>query len=331
MKVVIAGSGFMGSTHAEGYAKLGDVQILGFVGRTERRRKELAEKYGTEHFGSLEEALEKKPDIVDICLPSPMNVESVEKSARAGAHILLEKPIALALEEADQIIETVRKHNVKLMIAHVLQFWPEYVKIREVLLEGTLGKPLTASAIRVCESPRWGSWFTDFSQSGGVARNMIIHDFDMCNWLFGKPVRVYATATEAFDGGWFDMNAMVTYENGVSATIKGSQMMTRGYPFTMGLRIQGTKATVDFLFRVGANLQFRDQAEKEFKLYRDDGTASELEAEGGDAYEAEVSYFVDCVKNDREPDRGRPEDARLALEVALACEQSAEEGRSIEL
>jgi len=331
IKVGIVGAGFMGTTHAQGYAQVADTKIIGIADMREEPCRKLAAQHSAEAFATIDDLLARKPDIVDICLPTPMHPDAVARAAKAGANILLEKPIALTLKAADEIIEVVRKNKVRCMIAHVLRFWPEYVKIREVLLLGTLGKPLTAGAIRVSEPPGWSGWFKDASQSGGVCVDLMIHDFDMCNWLFGKPVTAYAAATENFGGGWFDMNAIVSYESGVSVSFKGSQMMPKGYPFTMGLRIQGTKGTLDFLFRAGANVENRAEAQKDFVLFLEDGTAKTLTAEGIDGYAAEVAYFVECVKKNRPVDRGTPEEGRLALEVGLACARSAKEGRVIKL
>jgi len=333
IRVGIVGSGFMGSTHAEAYTKLSGVEIVGFVGKGEERRKALAAKYSTGHFGLLRDLLAHKPDIVDICLPSYLNREAVEAATGAGAHVLVEKPIALSLEDADAIVESARRNSVKLMVAHVLRFWPEYVKIRELLTAGDLGEPLTASAIRAGAGapPGTKSWGTDFSRSGGVSANMNIHDFDICNWLFGKALRVYATATEHHGGGWFDMNAIITYEHGVSVSIKASSMMAGPYPFTMGLRVQGTAATVEYFFQSQSNVRHLAQARREFNLFREDGTAAALPTLTWDPYVAELEYFVRCVRENREPESGTGEQARLALAIALACNRSAEEGRVIEL
>ncbi|MFO7928104.1 MAG: Gfo/Idh/MocA family oxidoreductase [Candidatus Humimicrobiaceae bacterium] len=73
----------------------------------------------------------KKVDCIDICLPAFLALEMLKKGAEAKKHVLCEKPLTLTLEDADKMIEAVKKNKVKAMVGHVLRFWPEYVKARD--------------------------------------------------------------------------------------------------------------------------------------------------------------------------------------------------------
>lgn len=327
LRVGIVGSGFMGVTHSDAYAKIPDVQIAGFVGRSEANRKRLAEKHKTKDYPTLEAMLAAEQlDAVDICTPTPLNVEMVKVAAQAGKPILLEKPIARDLKEADEIIRTAKKRKALLMVAHVLRFWPEYVTIRKILDEGQIGKVLSASATRMCQNPKWTAWYADPSQSGGALVTLGIHDFDFCNSAFGAPKSAYALGTRGPQGGWDDATSLVRYESGVEVCFKASIAMPEAFPFTMAFRAVGERGAIDYLFKAGHNIENKADWRDEFFLYRD-GKMTLPQVEKKDAFLAEIEHFLACVREKKEPTHGRPEQARLALKVALACRAALEDGR----
>lgn len=330
-KVAVVGAGFMGQTHSDGYAKIPDVKIVAVVDKLEEARKKLAAKFGAQDFESLEECIEKaNPDFVDICVPTNFNLPLVKIAAQAKKHIVLEKPLALTLKEADQIISLVKKAGIKFMVAHVLRFWPEYVLMKKLFDEGKIGKPLSALAQRVCCAPPNVRWYRDPKMGAGAVLNLVIHDFDTLNWFFGKPKRVYATGHFGEFGALDDLTCTISYPNGVDACVEGSFMMPLRWPFTMALRVLGDKGALDFLFRASLNLEEREKARKEL-VHITATDAIELKAEDKDAYHAELEYFVNCLKADKHPETITPQDARLALEVGLACIKSVKTKKPVEI
>lgn len=328
-KVAVVGAGFMGQTHSDGYAKIKDVKIAAIVDKVEPARKKLAEKHGAQHFETLEQCLNAMDvDFVDICVPTNFNLPLVKTAAAAKRDIVLEKPIALNLKDADEIIAAVEKAGVKMMVAHVLRFWPEYVLMKQIFDEGKIGKPMSAFAQRVCCAPPAVRWYRDPKMGAGAALNLVIHDFDTLNWFFGKPTRVYATGHWGEFGALDDLTCSISYPNGVDACVEGSFLMPLRWPFTMGLRILGDQGALEFLFRASLNLEEREKARKELALITAQD-ATELKAEEKDGYHAELEYFVSCLKAGKHPETIRPQDARLALEVALACIQSVKTGKPV--
>jgi len=328
-KVAVVGAGFMGQTHSDGYAKIKDVKIAAIVDKVEPARKKLAEKHGAQHFETLEQCLNAMDvDFVDICVPTNFNLPLVKTAAAAKKHIVLEKPIALNLKEADEIISAAKKAGVKMMVAHVLRFWPEYVLMKKLFDEGKIGKPLSGFAQRVCCAPPTVRWYRDPKMGAGAVLNLSIHDFDMVNWFFGKPVRVYATGHWGEFGALDDLSCTISYANGVDACVEGSFLMPLKWPFTMGLRVLGDKGALHFLFKASLNLEEREKAVKELALITSQD-ATELNAEQKDGYHAELEYFVSCLKANKHPKTITPQDARLALEVALACIKSVKTGKPV--
>ncbi len=140
-------------------------------------------------------AAQAKPDIIDICVPTPYHREYVEKAAAAGKAILVEKPLARSLEDCDAIIAAVEKAGVPAMSANVLRYFPEYAAAKRLVDEGAVGTPVTIRTARMAGFPDTGyedNWYADASRSGGLVLDLILHDFDWMLWTFGPVRRVYA-------------------------------------------------------------------------------------------------------------------------------------------
>lgn len=329
LKVGIIGSGFMGLTHGNAYKQLEDVEIAGFVGAGEANRRKRAQEFNTRHYSSLDALLDAEDvDIIDICTPSHLNVPMVQTAAAAGKAILLEKPVALNLDEAAQIRDMVDNSGVTLMVAHLLRFWPEYVKARELVAGGQLGTPRLASAARICQPPDWATWYPDPARSGGVALVLLVHDIDFCNWLFGAPREVTAAGHQNALGAWDDLHILVRYHSGVAVSFRGSMIMPAGYPFTMQLRVRGDDGGLEYIFRAGVNLEDPGSAQSEFTLYKD-GVPTQPELSTVDGYLGEIKYFVECVRAGLAPELGTIEESTLALRTALAANESAASGKPV--
>jgi len=330
LKVIVVGCGFMGATHAAGYSANKDAEITGFVDVVPKARRRLAGEFGGETYASLEEGLaSEEADVVDICLPTDLNFEHVRIAARAGKHIMLEKPIALDVATADAMIRETRKKKLVFMVGHVLRFWPEYVTIKKLIDSGKLGRVVTAEAVRLCESPVWSPWFLEGKKSGGGILNLGIHDIDFLNWVFGKPRTVLAAGEKARGGVYNDLETLLRYPKNVAASVKTCMTMPKGFPFTMMLRVRGTKGTVEFIFRAGGNLETRGGAQSELMFYPERGRPARPKVKDADGYREEVAYFVNCVRRGKQPEIATGADAKLALKVALAAAESARTGKPV--
>jgi predicted dehydrogenase len=190
VNVAIIGAGFMGETHASSYKKINDSNIVAIVDRVEEKGKKLAKKFDTKFYTDIEDLIKNEDvDAIDICVPTFVHKDIVIKAANAGKHILCEKPLTLSLEDADEMIEAVEKNNVKAMVGHVLRFWPEYIKIKEIVDSGKLGEPLFGFCERLAVPPDWyeNNWGLNEKNSGGVPLDLHIHDLDYLIWVFGEP------------------------------------------------------------------------------------------------------------------------------------------------
>ncbi len=331
IKVGIIGAGFMGRTHGDAYNKLDDVQLVGIASRGQEKARKYAEDYHCTNYPEAEELI-KHPDvdIIDICLPTYLHEQYVIMAASHGKHILCEKPFSLTLESADRMLAAVRKAGVKFMIAQVLRFWPEYMKIKEFYDNGSLGKVRVLYANRLAQFPDWGTWFQDVEKSGGALFDLHLHDIDYVRYLMGPVKSVYATGKQDDNGAWNHVVSVLNFVNGAKAVAEGSNKMTPGYPFTMSLRAVGDQGTVDFNFSAGFNLEERDTAVNNLVLYRKEHSPEVVDVEQKDAYLNEIEYFVDCVKNDKNPKVVTPEQSKEVLEIVHTIKDSLENGEVID-
>ncbi len=333
-KISIIGAGFMGQTHGSAYKEIEGAEVVAVVDTVAEKGQKLADELGAKYYEDVDQCLQKEDmDCVDICLPTKLNLSMTKKAAEAGKHILCEKPISLSLDEADKMIEIVKKNQVKGMVGHVLRFWPEYVKAKELVDSGKLGEPLFGFGERLAVTPDWyeNNWGLHEENSGGVPLNLVIHDMDYLIWVFGKPSRVSAQGVVKPEmGGIVHISTNIEFENGKSGLAEGGWAFGGEFPFTMLLRIVCEKATIDWLFRAGKNIEQRAQKSMAY-VYENSGKSYPLKVDQKDPYFIECQYFVDCINNDRPIENATFEDGRRAVELALAAKKSVYDKSIIKL
>src|SRR5262249_35078027 len=134
-------------------------------------------------------------ELVDICLPTDMHKPAALAALAAGKHVLVEKPIALSVADADEVIAAAERAGRLLMVGQVLRFFPEFAYIRQCRDRGHYGDLLAGHFKRVISRPNWSGddWFADVSRTGGAVVDLHIHDSDFVQHLLGMPDEVSAT------------------------------------------------------------------------------------------------------------------------------------------
>jgi predicted dehydrogenase len=192
MKIGIAGAGFMGVTHAAGWAAT-PAQLTGIVAETIEEAAPLAGQYGLKVYPSFTSMLDEV-DAVDICTPTHLHYEMVLQAAAAHKGIICEKPLARSVAQAQEMVAACRKAGVLLLVAHVVRFFPEYALAKSSVARGEIGKPGVIRLSRGSYRPKKpvGNWFLDEAKSGGILMDLMIHDFDYARWIAGDVENVYA-------------------------------------------------------------------------------------------------------------------------------------------
>jgi predicted dehydrogenase len=150
---------------------------------------------------------------------------------------------------------------------------------------------------------------------------MQVHDADFVYWLLGSPQEVYAAGLQSQTGSWDQVTTLMQYPSAV-ASLECTYLMPEAWPFTCGIRVTGSRGCLEFTFRVGGNVEHRDQASTSFVLYGNDGSVTEPVVAKDDLYVAQVRYFVECVAHQQSPTLCPPEETFEVMKVMRACQQS---------
>ncbi len=248
--VGIIGGGNISETHARAVCETDGVEIAGINGRNLEKCSRLAQLYGGKVYSELGSLLSHKPlDMVLIGSPSGLHAEHGIAAARGGLHVLIEKPIDIITQRADELVEQCERAGVKLGVCFQDRVAPEIRKLREFLLAGGLGDPILVSArVKWYRPPeyygtsRWRG--TKALDGGGALINQGIHTIDLLIWLLGPVRRVQATAVTALHQIEVEDTLVATLEfaSGAIGTFEAS---TAAYPgYDRRVELTGSNGTV---------------------------------------------------------------------------------------
>jgi predicted dehydrogenase len=187
MKVAVIGVGSMGKNHARVYSELPDAELVAVVDADLKTAEAVANNLGTHAYADFRKMLVKeKPEAVSIAVPTAMHEQVGMDALEAGAHVLMEKPIAATVEEGQRLIEKARAVKKQLMVGHIVRFNPAMQALKQKLQEGALGRIFQVFCRRAGPFPAR-------IRDVGVVVDLAPHDVDVMRFLIGAdPVRVYA-------------------------------------------------------------------------------------------------------------------------------------------
>jgi myo-inositol 2-dehydrogenase / D-chiro-inositol 1-dehydrogenase len=341
IKVAVLGSGFISDIHLESYHRfVPEAEVVAVYSRNEERANTFASRYHIPQvYTNLEDAISKSGcDVVDICLPNFLHCDATLLAAKAGKHIIIEKPLAVTLEEADSMIAACERAGVKLMYAEELCFAPKYERVRHLVKEGAVGNIYMLKQGEKHSGPH-SDWFYDIDQAGGgVLMDMGCHAFGWFFWMLNnaKVKNVSASmATVLHKGrtrGEDNSVVIVEFENGVIGVAENSWAKHGGMDDRS--EVYGTDGVVYAdLFMGNASLAYSRKGYG-YAMEKADMTQgwtfAIFEEAFNQGYPHELRHFIQCVLLDTEPlVTGRL--GRDVLEVIYAAYASAGQGRKISL
>lgn len=331
-KAAIIGGGYIGLVHANAYKNSSKADLVAVVDVNEEAGKKLAKEYKCTFYTDAQEMMDKeKPDFVDICVPTFLHEQFVLLAAKNKVNVLCEKPIALSVEAVDRMMAAVEESGIRFMVAQVIRFWPEYVKIREMYEKGDFGKVKMVYANRLAQFPAWMNWNQDPKQSGGGLFDLHLHDIDMCRSLFGEVKSVYAVGYKNEFGCWNHVGSSLSFKNGLRCLVEGAYEMTDEYPFTMTFRIVGQEVTADYLLSAGMNVDDPTSFKRTLTRYETGKQLEKIKIDDYDAYQAEIDYYSDCLESGEEFSLVSTQEVRDVIKILLALEESLESGKAVKL
>ena len=333
VKVGLIGAGFMGKMHSQVYQVVPEASLVAVSDLDEEKAKEILPK--GKIYTHIEDLLkDPQVDMVDICLPTFLHKDAVIKSAKAGKHILCEKPIALRVEDAEEMIKETEKAKVKFMVAHCLRLWPEYIVLKEIVEKGGMGRVVHATFTRLSPLPvwSWGSWLLNASKSGGALLDLHIHDVDFSLYLLGKPEYIYSRGVKN-NSGWVHVFSTFSYPEGTIVFIEGGWDYPASFPFTHSYLVKMEKGTLLFNPNYANPLMLCKDKEVEYpevkKVEAKAEAGGNVEDLGG--YYNEIEYFIRCIEENSFPEIITPEDARDSLALVTKEMESLEKGKPVKI
>jgi predicted dehydrogenase len=266
---------------------------------------------------------------VNICTPTDTHYEMVCRAAHAGKHIVCEKPLALTLEQGREMVRLCRQQGVRLYVAQVLRYYPEYARARQLAVSGELGRPGVIRLARSGYQFKGGrnTWTQDEVRSGGMILDLLVHDFDYARWVAGDVESVYARqiTTETAGNHSAYAIAILRHQGGTLSNVAGG-WVNPPPQFRTGLEIACERGLIHYESDETAALIAR--------LEVPTGTQAAVEVTGSPLHEnpyvLQLKDFIAYVE-DGTPPRSTAVDALAALQVSLAACQSARSGQVVKL
>lgn len=193
IKLALIGAGRIANVHAKAIAASPDAQLVAVTDPVAKAAEALADKFGCKATDPDAIANDKDVDGVLICTPTDTHADLIEKFAKAGKHVFCEKPVDLDLARAEEVVAIAKKAGVKLMLGFNRRYDPNFAGVRAAIDEGQIG---AVEIVSITSRDPGAPDISYASRSGGIFRDMTIHDLDMARFMLGEePVLVSAHAS----------------------------------------------------------------------------------------------------------------------------------------
>lgn len=334
----LIGSQFISTIHVEALKSVPDAMVIAVMSPSKGNAKAFADRHSIPHsFTDLDAMLSMQEiDMVVIGAPNNTHCTITLKAAAAGKHVVVEKPMCVNLSEADQMIKACKDAGVKLMYAEELCFTPKYVRLKALLDEGALGKPVMFKQSEKHDGPHAAHFWDVEASGGGVTMDMGCHALQFFRWLNNNnPVKsVYAhmaTAVhKAKTKGEDNAIIIVEFENGVIGLAEESWTKLGGMDDRAEIHGSEGVAYADVL--QGNSIQTYSSRGVGYAVEKAGNTIgwsfTMYEEIWNYGFPQEFAHFVDCVKNNKPP-LVTGEDGKAVLELIYAAYASAGSGKKV--
>lgn len=330
--LAVIGTGLMGSLYTRIASQIAGVKVIALCDLLADRVEPLArEVRAMAYVGeTYRQMLEEHPqiDAVLVCTPEDAHVDPALAVLEAGKHILVEKPLAMTVEDAERIVKGAGQKDVTNMMGYILRFDPRYYAMKQAIADGEIGDIIYIHARR-------NSLLAHLQRLRGRVQTPFlggVHEVDMMRWVTSSPVsRVFATKSEKSIGAW-DVSpaflALLTFENGVIAALENAWVASpvSGRPQRTSFTVWGTKGLIEVRSH-----------EQGLMIYREAGTAAPDTVYMPTSYgqitgasRDQIAYFIRCVR-EREASDSPLEDGLKEVMVVEAIMRSADQRTEIVL
>ena len=309
--VAVIGAGFWGRNHARVFKELEQTELLAVCDVNAERAKNVAKQFGVRAYTSMGKLLKRKDvEAVSNCVWSLNLAKETLKALKAGKHVLVEKPMATNVKQAEKLLETAEEEGLHLSVGFLMRFIPGIQHMKNAIEDKTIGNLVCATAKRVSE---WPERIGDV----GVVKDTAIHDIDITRYLFSEePIAVYAkTGSMKYKKFEDYAQIMLTFEGGKSAFIESNWLT----PYkTRTLVVTGSKAIMKLDY-ITQELTIENAKETIQPRYP-----------WREPLKLELQHFANCVLKKEKP-LITGMDGLKALQIAEAVLKSSATGRAVKL
>lgn len=338
VRVGIIGSAFSSNIHAESFGEVPEAVLVAACSPNRAHVEDFARKWKIPATATdYRKLVERKDiDVVVVGIPNDLHRAVVVAAAEAGKHVILEKPIAHTVEDAEAMLRAAKRHKIKLMYAETICFTPKYVRAKQLVTEGAIGKLYMVKQSEKHSGPH-SDWFYDIKRSGGGAlMDMGCHGIEWARWMYGKPNPKSVVAhcqrvlhTQRTKGE--DNSVMVLeFEGGGVAVIEDSWAKRGGMDDRVEL--YGTEGVIYCDLLHGSSMETYSAKGYGYAVEKAEETRgwtfTVFEEAHLYGFPHEMRHFIRCVLNDQTPQE-TGEDGRATLEIIYAAYESAGTGRRI--
>jgi UDP-N-acetylglucosamine 3-dehydrogenase len=309
--MAVVGTGFWGKNHARIYKELQETDLIAVCDIDPLRAKAVAEQFGARPYTSVRKMLQNKEiKAVSICTWSTSLAKVATEAVKAGKHVLVEKPMAANVRQAEKLLETAKKTHVHVTVGFLMRFIPGLQHIKKAVEEKTIGELVCATAKRVSQWP-------DRVGDMGVVKDTAIHDIDVMLYLFNKdPMAVYAKTGSMRSKKFEDYaQIMLTFEGGKTAFIESNWLT----PYKTRILIATGSEAILNLDYITQELRIEDAKETVQPRYP---TQEPLKLE--------LRHFANCVLGSEKP-LITGLDGLRALKIAESALKSSATGKIVKL
>jgi predicted dehydrogenase len=320
LRIGVIGVGNMGQHHTRVLSLLKDVKLIGISDVNVERGLDIASKYRVRFFENYLEML-AYVDAVCVAVPTRLHHRVGLDCLAAGVHVLIEKPIAASIGEAESLVNAAADSNCILQVGHIERFNPAFQE---------LSKVLKTEELFALEAQRM-SPYSHRANDVSVVLDLMIHDLDLLLDLAASPViKLTASGSRASDSGYLDyVTATLNFANGIVANVTASKVTHRKIR-SIAAHCKNSLTEADFL---NNEILIHRQTTANYTtdygqvLYRQDGLIEKVYTSNIEPLHAELEHFVSCVRGGNQPSVGG-EQALKALRLATSIEQLALDGQS---
>ena len=333
VRLALAGSGSIARTHADALRQVPGARFEIVYSRSLANAELFAQWKGVPAAtDDLERLVASDVDAVLVCLPNCLHAEVGIAALRAGKHAIVEKPLAMSLEEADALAEAEAAGGKRVFYAEELPFVPKFVRVKELIDEGALGRVYMVRQVEKHAGPHSPWFFRRQDAGGGALMDMGCHGIELIRWVLGgaTPADVFARIDRFVHADCdLDDHAIVDmrFPDGTLGISESSWTLQGGMDSV--LEVYGTKGTAVADLCKGTGL--RVFSGEGYGMMPDEAkgwTTPIFDHDRQHGYVAQLAHIVDCIRSGGSPFEGSSQ-GRTVLSILLAAYESARTGRAV--